>query len=59
MPPFHRLLEHLQAEGGAKVLEALAAAEDAARRGHAGLWIHGDPGDESDGDDSYVPRGRF
>lgn len=49
----------MQAAAAGKVLERLAVAEDAARRAHAGLWIHGDPGDESDGDDSYVPRGRF
>jgi staphylococcal nuclease domain-containing protein 1 len=29
-------------------IEALADAEDEARRAHRGIWEHGDPGDSDD-----------
>ena len=35
-------------------VEALADAEDEARRAHRGIWEHGDPGDSDD--DEPAPR---
>lgn len=35
-----------------KIGEALQAAEQSARKAHEGMWQYGDPGDESDEEDS-------
>ena len=43
-----------QAPGSSTVIEALAAAEDLARRTHRGLFEYGDPGDEDE--DEAPPR---
>jgi len=31
-----------------EVVSTLTGCEDEARKGHTGIWIHGDPGSESD-----------
>lgn len=40
------------------MLEQFREAELAAKRAHAGLWIHGDPGDDSDTEEFGAPRPR-
>ena len=41
---------HAQAAGVAPLSDALAAAEDLARRAHRGLFEYGDPGDDEEDD---------
>lgn len=42
-------------QGDASALAAVQAAEERARRAHAGMWRYGDPGDEEDEDDGGFP----
>lgn len=45
---------NVQAAGSSAVVDALAAAEDLARRAHRGVFEYGDPGD--DDEDDAPPR---
>jgi endonuclease YncB( thermonuclease family) len=40
-------------------IEALADAEDEARRAHRGIWEHGDPGDSEDEEPPRPPQGAW
>ena len=38
----------------AELVQELTAAEEAARKGHVGMWRYGDPGGDDDEDDRPV-----
>ena len=35
-----------------ELVSTLTGCEDEARKGHTGIWIHGDPGSESDDEEA-------
>ena len=47
----------LQATLAAEVVEALRGCEEAARRRHVGMWVHGDPGSDEEEDAGFPALG--